>query len=54
MESRNVQLAVLLLKRGQPLPVDLQAELLEEGIDVQAFINNPTTTTTTESEQYDG
>lgn len=29
--------ANILLELGQPLPVDLQAELMEEGIDVGAL-----------------
>jgi hypothetical protein len=29
--------AILLLQRGEPLPVDLQTHLMTEGIDVAAF-----------------
>ena len=32
-----IQTAITILKRGDPLPLDLVFDLLEEGVDVQAL-----------------
>ena len=32
--ERRIQMAILLMKRGSPLPLDLEVYLLSEGIDV--------------------
>lgn len=42
MATTEILLKVLMRKigRGSPIPVDLQATLVERGIDVQAIINS--------------
>lgn len=35
--SRHYRVAVMMLKRGHPLPVDLQFHLLADGYDVAAM-----------------
>lgn len=35
--NRRLLVAIHLLKRGSPLPVDLTAQLLSDGIDVAAL-----------------
>jgi len=40
MNNVKLDTAILLLKRGQPLPVDLETELMAQGIDVDALKND--------------
>lgn len=35
--ERKIQVAVFLMKRGSPLPLDLETELLVNGIDVSTL-----------------
>lgn len=35
--ERRIKVAILLIKRDSPLPLDLTVELLEAGIDVAAL-----------------
>lgn len=35
--ERKIQVAVLLMKRGSPLPLDLETTLIAHGVDVPAL-----------------
>lgn len=39
VDTPDVQTAIALVREGTPLPVDLTARLLEEGVDVENLIN---------------
>lgn len=50
-ETRVYRIAVRLLERGKPLPVDVHARLMEMNVDVSALLEKYDQPTHTEEEQ---